>query len=121
MARRSVVCQKPLAPPPKEEDAKVFNGKDEQLAEAVQELSELLQRVLGTSSTASKPFIGKSGQLVRWVDATELSKILGKTPKTLFYWVKCGVIPGSKLPTKKTSWLFDLFEVDRALRSYIAS
>lgn len=93
-------------------------AEEAKLAEAVSELSEQLQRLQGASKAASKPFLGPSGQLVQWVDATALARHFSKSPKTIIDWAEKRIIPGSKLPTKKAKWLFDLFEVDQVIRRY---
>ncbi len=67
------------------------------------------------------------GEIVQFVDATQLARYIPRTPETFIDWAKRGIIPASRVPGSETrgtsrkrkggkgSWLFNLPEVKRAL------
>ena len=95
-----------------------MGAEETALLQAIVELRQVIGDLVEKVKPAAKPFRGPSGELVQYVTATELSRFLGKTPRTLLDLAERGVIPGSKLPTTKASWVFDLFEVHRVFESY---
>jgi hypothetical protein len=73
------------------------------------------------SSKFSIPFqVG--GEIVQYLNARQLAQYIPKTRKTLIHWAELGIIPGIKTPPRNRgghpTWLFDLFEVQRALKKF---
>jgi len=109
---------KPLLPIPMVGNSVASGAEAAALLQAIVGLREVIGDLVGKAKPAAKRFLGPSGELVQCVTAAELSTFLGKTPRTLIDWAERGIIPGSKVPTRKPSWVFDLFEVHRVLESY---
>ena len=109
---------KPLPPIPTVGNAIASGADATALLQAIVELRGLIGDLVGKVKPAAKPFLGPNGDFVQYVSATELSRFLGKKPRTLLDLAERGIIPGCKLPTTKASWVFDLFEVYRVYDSY---